>query len=153
MEFDYSDVIYYVGGCAEDEYCPGDFDVAYCTKTPIKREDGASCSANSDCSSLLCEEGKCIRKKDGESCKGHSNCGNNSFCEDEEQIFKTLHKEGELSSSDYECEFDLVCSYRKCKRVFDKTCGYEYWSGKQKKFTMSGVFRTGIMSRTAKNQL
>lgn len=53
MDMDMSDVIYYVGGCAEDEYCSEDSEVGYCTKLPVKREDGESCSANSDCRSSL----------------------------------------------------------------------------------------------------
>ena len=123
MDMDMSDVIYYVGGCAEDEYCSEDSEVGYCTKLPVKREDGESCSANSDCRSSLCEEGTCTRRKDGESCERHANCGNGSFCYDEEQICKALYKEGDLCESDYECGFDLVCSYRHCEKMFSFESG------------------------------
>lgn len=48
-----------IGGCADDEYCPNQVE-AYCKKIVPKKEDGESCSDNSDCKSALCQDGKCI---------------------------------------------------------------------------------------------
>ena len=115
---DHLDIVFYVGGCAEDEYCPSTHEPAYCTKRVQKKEHGETCSANADCKSDLCEDGKCFRLEDGELCRGHANCGNFSFCDDDSKTCKPLVNEGESCASNFECGFDLVCSDRKCQKMF-----------------------------------
>ena len=113
-----TDNIIYVDGCAEDEYCPYGQAVAYCTKRVQKKEDGESCSANSDCKSVLCQDEKCSRLEDGESCEIDANCGNFSFCDIKgSYTCKPLAKEGEFCADDYGCGFGLIC-HKKCIKPF-----------------------------------
>ena len=112
-----SDYILYVNGWADDEYCPYGKAEAYCKKIVQKKDDGESCSANSDCKSDLCEDEKCFQREDGESCETHANCGIFSFCDYHSNTCKPLAKEGESCTSDYGCGFDLVCN-KKCIKPF-----------------------------------
>ena len=116
-----SDNTVYVDGCPEGEYCPTSSEESYCTKIPIKKDEGEKCRRNLECKSNICEAGKCATLLDGESCEKHFECGKGSACK--KNVCTPLANEGENCENDYECGFNLACGNGKCQKMFSLEAG------------------------------
>ena len=112
-----------MGGCPEGEFCPSSPEEAYCTKIPIKKEEGEECTKQEECKSSICEENKCKTLADGEECKKHYHCGQFSYCDEISSQCKPLVKEGGKCNTSFECGFDLACANFVCKKMFSLPTG------------------------------
>ena len=112
-----------MGGCPEGEFCPSSPEEAYCTKIPIKKEEGEECTKQEECKSSICEENKCKTLADGEECKKHYHCGQFSYCDEISSQCKPLVKKGGKCNTSFECGFDLACANFVCKKMFSLPTG------------------------------
>ena len=107
-----------------------------CTYNYKKLYDGDKCSINSQCSSLNCNNSKCIGFSIGEFCSpNYFQCANNLVCRASEEILpygdikkvykcNNLSKVNETCENNNECDIKLICANSSIYDIYDLITSY-----------------------------